>query len=129
VWAAVASVSAVRVIRRPDTRQIAHQWMLRNLPDRAVIARETVTPQTSLDEFRFRGSYFLWQNDLDWYRDAGVRYLIASSIPYLRFVGRESKPEQDAFYRELFALPEVFHIDGGAGRPGPTIRIFRLDPG
>lgn len=127
--ATAASVSAMRVIRTPDTRDVAYAWMLQNLPTRTIIAREASTPQTSLDDFKFRGSYFLWQQDLDWYRSAGVRYLVASSWMYTRFVDDASRPEQSEFYRDLFALPEVFRIDAGDERPGPTIRIFRLDPG
>jgi len=124
----ITSVSAGLRLRRPDTRDTALGWMLDNLPRRTAIARELGSPQTSLDQFRFRGSYFLWQQDLAWYRDHGVRYLVASSTTYDRFVGR-SNEAGDAFYRELFALPEVFRVNAGDDRPGPTIRIFRLDPG
>ena len=59
---------------------------------------------------------------------AGARYLIASSWSYERFVDKPGTPREDAFYKALFALPEVFRVDAGLDRSGPTIRIFRLDP-
>jgi len=70
----------------------------------------------------------VWQQDLAWYRAAGVRYLVSSGTTLERFVGNTATPAQDAFYRALFALLEVFHVDASDDRPGPTIRIFRMDP-
>ncbi len=123
-----ASAEITSAMRNPDTRQIAREWMLDHVPNRTRIAREVFTPQFRPTEFRLRGSYFLYQHTLEDYRALGVRYLIASGRTYDRFVDIPGAIEESEFYRTLFALPEVFRVDPGPGRRGPTIRIFRLDP-
>lgn len=123
-----ASAEITSAMRNPDTRLIARAWMLDHVPNRTRIAREVFTPQFSPTEFRLRGSYFLHQRTLEEYRALGVRYLIASGRTYDRFVDIPGAVDETAFYRALFALPEVFRVDPGPGRRGPTIRIFRLDP-
>jgi len=52
--------------------------------------------------------------------------MIGSSCIYCRYVDDSARQFDDAFPRSLFALPEVFRLDSGSDRPGPTIRIFRL---
>lgn len=121
-------VADARRLRKPDTRSVAYAWMLANVPHNAIIARELYTPQFAPDQFRLRNHDGLYQRNMAWYRDQHVEYLIASSAIYLRYVDNPARPFDDAFYRALFALPEVFHIDPGTMRPGPTIRIFRLTP-
>jgi hypothetical protein len=128
VLPASASVEMTNAMRGPDTRSLARTWMLEHVPKGATIAREAYTPQFNSREFQVRGSYFLHQHTLDEYRKLGVRYLIASGRTYDRFVDMPGAVEESAFYHELFALPEVFRVDPGPGRRGPTIRIFRLDP-
>jgi 4-amino-4-deoxy-L-arabinose transferase-like glycosyltransferase len=122
----VEGVGAGRRLSQTDTRTIAREWMLDNLPHNAVVARELYTPQVTPEEFRLRNHDFLWQRDWSWYRGVKTRYLVTSSLDYARFVGNPDDPAHDAFYRELFALPEVFRVDPGPDRPGPTIRIFEL---
>ena len=101
--------------------------MLENVPRKTVVAREIYTPLFDDQEFTAAGSFFLHQVDLDGYRAAGARYLIASSWSYERFIDKPGTPREDAFYKSLFALPEVLRVDAGLDRNGPTIRIFRLD--
>jgi hypothetical protein len=102
--------------------------MLEHVPPGTTIAREIYTPQFDITEFPPAGSFFLPEVDLDDYRARGVRYLIASSWAYERFVGKPATPREDAFYRELFALPQAFRVDPAPDRSGPTIRILSLDP-
>jgi len=124
---ASASAEITAAMRRPDTRLIARAWMLDHVPRGTRIAREVYTPQFG-NEYTRGGSYFLFQHTLEDYRSRGVRYLIASSRTYSRFVDMPGSTEETDFYRALFGLPEVFRVDPGPGRRGPTIRIFRLDP-
>jgi hypothetical protein len=111
-------------LARPDTRDLARAWMLGHVPPGTTVGREVYTPQFDEREFTTAGSYFLHELDLDAYREAGARYLIASSWAYERFV---SEPES-GFYRDLFALPVAYRVDVTPDRSGPTIRILRLDP-
>ena len=118
-----------RRLERPDTRTLARDWLLINVPRKSIVAREQYTPQLTPDEYRLRNHDFLWQRNWDWYHDVGVRYLVTSSLQYARFHRNPDAPSQDAFYSELFELPEVFRADPGPDTPGPTIRIFELPPG
>ena len=126
---ALVSAQVTNAMRQPETRLIARRWLLDHVPERTKIAREVYTPQFDPSEFRVEGSYFLFQHTLDDYRAGGVRYLIASSRTFGRFVDMPLYAEESDFYHGLFALPEVFRVDPGPDRRGPTIRIFRLDPG
>jgi hypothetical protein len=123
-----ASGEITSAMRGPDTRLLAREWVLDQVPRGTTIAREVYTPQFGPREYRVRGSYFLHQHTLEGYRSLGVRYLIASSRTYGRFVDMPGAANESAFYHALFALPEVFRVDPEPGRRGPTIRIFRLDP-
>jgi hypothetical protein len=113
---------------RPDTRSLALYWILDNVPKSTVVARERFTPQLTPNRYRLRNHDFLWQRNWDWYREQGVRYLITSSTVYGQFVGNANDAVHDSFYRELFALPQVFRADPGPDTAGPTIRIFELLP-
>jgi Dolichyl-phosphate-mannose-protein mannosyltransferase len=124
---AASSLAVTAGLSRPDTRDAARAWMLEHVPPGTTVAREIYTPQFDEREFTPAGSFFLPEVSLDGYRARGVRYLIASSWAYERFVGKPATPVEDAFYRDLFALPEAFRIDPGPNRAGPTIRILSLD--
>jgi hypothetical protein len=143
-WIAIAVAAAILVIglapgfarayqegrqlEGTDTRTLAREWLLANVPRKSIVAREQYTPQITPDEYRLRNHEFLWQRDWAWYEELDVRYLITSSLVYARFHDNPDAPAQDAFYTELFALPEVFRADPGPDTPGPTIRIFELPP-
>ena len=124
---AASSLAVTAGLSRPDTRDLARAWMLEHVPPATVVGREIYTPQFAATEFTPAGSFFLHELGLDAYRARGTRYLIASSWAYERFLDKPGTPVEDAFYRDLFALPEVFRVDPGPDRGGPTIRILRLD--
>jgi hypothetical protein len=109
-----------------DTRSIAYDWMLEHLPRNAIVAREQYTPQVRPDQFRLRNHDGLYQRDMAWYRQQGVRYLVASGEIDRRYVDNPATPLRSAFYQELFSMPEVFRVEASEQRPGPTIRIFDL---
>jgi len=119
-------ITAVRRSRAMDTRTIAYAWMLENIPHNAIVAREQYTPQVRPDQFRLRNHNRLYQRNMEWYRQLGVQYIVASSDIYVRYLDNPATPVLSAFYRDLFALPEVFRVDPAGRRNGPTIRIFQL---
>jgi 4-amino-4-deoxy-L-arabinose transferase-like glycosyltransferase len=122
-----SSLAATAGLSRPDTRDLARAWMLEHVPPATVVGREIYTPQFAATEFTPAGSFFLHELGLDAYRVNGARYMIASSWAYERFLDKPATPIEDAFYRDLFALPEAYRIDPGPDRTGPTIRILRLE--
>ena len=113
-------------LQRPDTRTLALDWILANVPRNTVVARERYTPQLTSARYRLRNHDFLWQRGWAWYQEQGVRYLVTSSTIYGQFYGNPKDPVHDAFYTQLFELPEVFRADPGPDTSGPTIRIFEL---
>jgi len=119
-------LATVRRSGAMDTRSIAYDWMLEHLPRNAIVAREQYTPQVRPDRFRLRNHDGLYQRDMAWYRQQGVRYLVASEEIDRRYVDNPATPSRSAFYHELFSMPEVFRVEAGEQRPGPTIRIFDL---
>ena len=122
-----SSLALTSALSRIDTRDVARAWMLEHVPPGTRIAREVYAPQFDITEFPPVGSFFLAELSLDDYRTRGARYVIASSWAYERFVDKPSTPVENAFYRELFTLPEAFRIDPAPDRQGPTIRILSLD--
>jgi hypothetical protein len=121
-----ASMAQASRLAVADTRTIARAWMLEHLGRNTHVAREIYTPQFQPDEFLYRGHEFLMRRDWEWYRSTQTDVMVASSGAYNRFVGNPDTPAQDRFYRELFALPELFRVEPGVDRSGPTIRIFAL---
>jgi hypothetical protein len=113
---------------RTDTRTIARNWVLANVPPKAILAREDYSPQFGPDDYRTRNRSPLSQRSLDWYRDLDVNYLIVTSANTDRFLDNPATPAQDSFYRSVFALPEVFRVEAEPDRPGVTIHVFRLRP-
>jgi hypothetical protein len=98
------------------------------LRERIARLGERETPLLMPDEYRLRPRFYLPERSLDWYRDAGTQVVVSSSYAYGRYLGNPTTPDQDAWYRALFTLPEIFRVEPGPGRPGPTIRIFQLAP-
>ena len=123
----VAAVDGGRRLQSADTRTLALDWIRQHIPRNSIVARERFTPQIPSARYRLRNHAFLWQRNWQWYEEQRVQYLVTSSTIYGQFFGNPDDPVHDRFYRELFALPEVFRADPGPGTPGPTIRIFRLD--
>jgi 4-amino-4-deoxy-L-arabinose transferase-like glycosyltransferase len=121
----VAAFNEGRMLKRADTRTIALGWVRENLPAGTHVAREWYTPPTAPPEYSTELYNFLARRPLDWYREAGVQYLIASEAAYGRFFQGPTNGQR-AFYEQVFRLPEVYQFKSSPDRPGPTIRIFKL---
>ena len=78
-------------LERPDTRTLALDWILANVPRNTVVARERYTPQLTSARYRLRDHEFLWQRDWRWYEEQGVRYLITGGTTYGQFY-RNARP-------------------------------------
>ncbi|HEY8869908.1 MAG TPA: glycosyltransferase family 39 protein [Candidatus Limnocylindrales bacterium] len=117
------AVASDRLLREPDTRTIALDWIEANIPHGATIAREEYTPQIPNSAYRvgFAG-YLLAYEPLEWYRSAGFEYVVTSQ--FNRYWGHE--PLWDAFYRSLLAEPIVLDLRPQLGQPGPRLVVVRL---
>ncbi len=117
-----AAAARDRTFRETDTRTIALDWIERNIPRGASIAREGRTPQIPSSEYKVSVVWLLAEHPLEWYR-ARFDYVVASSGQFNTYVGVEP---QDAFYRSLLAEPIVLDLRPKPGQPGPRVVVIRL---
>lgn len=124
--------SALEVWRTllPDTRWVATQWVLENLPKGAVVGREHYTPPiedySDSFEVNYLGFFALLKEGSD---INSLDYMIVSSGDYERFVDSEDVyPSEANTYTEFFAQHQLvteFEPDNRT-MTGPTIRIYRI---
>jgi hypothetical protein len=118
----LAVLGAGRLLQ-PDTRTIAYEWVVGNLPPGSRIVREGYTPQVRAP-FDVGFVPAAWVRSIEWYGANGVQYVILSDT-FRRYDSDEYPVQRDA-YRRLFALPAVYADDGGAATNGPPIRIVAV---
>ena len=126
--ASLASARAATGFVGPDTRTVAREWILDNIPRGTTIARELDAPQFSPAEYHWDKTLWLSERTLTELREAGVLYLLTSSDTYSRFLAKPPEDVARNWYERLFTLPEVYRIDPSPDQRGPTVRVFRLDP-
>ncbi len=151
------------LLARSDTRTLAKEWIETNIPAGARIAADWpihTPPLSTADQavpggsvaydVQYIGGSGLSDHDLDWYRQQGYDYLIASSFIYniplvfpkldaARKAFYASLPQQLTLVKEFSAAPDgsepPFLFDEIYGpvislwqreRPGPTIKIYQL---
>lgn len=114
-----------RLATLPDTGNLAAAWIEGNFPPETTFAVERHTPVLDPNRYHIVQESRVINQSLGHLREAGVQYLIVSSIVYERF-GPEHR--QTRRYRELFArCPLVKEFTPEPGKiGGPTIRILRV---
>ncbi len=125
------AVTTTRLLRIPDTRLVAHDWSLENLPPSSVVAREYYAPlfHTS-DGFRIIQPFTLTERSLKAYCVAGTEYLILSSLNAKRYFEDETErfADERAWYEELERGTRVAATFSGPEMElhHPTIEVRRL---
>ena len=116
----------VEVTRR-DTGNEAREWIERTFPPGTHFALERHTPVLDRSRFTVTQEARLITRSVKSYREAGVQYLVVSSMTFDRF---DPEHNQTRSYQKLFAIcPVVQEFAPIPGRrPGPTIRILRMPP-
>jgi hypothetical protein len=150
------------LLTKTDTRTIAKDWIEANLPAGAKIAAdwpihtpplataEQAVPDTAtVYDVQYIGGAGLSDHDLNWYRQQGYHYLIASSfIDDIPLVFPKQDAERKAFYdslpQQLELVKEVTANSGSEPpylfdeiygpaislwqreRPGPTLKIYQV---
>jgi hypothetical protein len=147
-----------------DTRTLAKQWIEANLPAGTKIAADwpihtpflstansiSTTQSAKVYDVDYVGGTGLSDHTLDWYRQQGFQYLIASSfIDNIPLVFPQQDADRKLFYRSLQQqLPVIKEFAGGLEgtdppflfdeiygpaislwqreRPGPTLKIYQL---
>jgi 4-amino-4-deoxy-L-arabinose transferase-like glycosyltransferase len=127
------SLNFVRVMSRTSTVELAHNWILANVPQGSSIVLETGAlvlkpgryaaknvPQLVLD--------FRSQQEHEEYLKAGVEYIVASSQRYGDALDAPHKfPQLYNAYMRLFEQShELARFTPNAEHPGPELRIYKL---
>jgi hypothetical protein len=116
------------------TRDLAAEWMRRQLPPGARIVKEDYTPDFSPGEFEVLRNRFAGRFTLDELRDKENDYLLLAGDAYQRFLSPELtvKPHQREIgerYRAILdgwkPLQEWYPTDV---RLGPILKLYRLEP-
>jgi hypothetical protein len=121
------SVLTDRYFLQPDTRQLAAEWVVAQVPVGAKIRLEQGGPilppdrYQNVDEQRPIGAH-----PPEWYREQGFTYLVANSNQYAELISTD--PTAAANYRQVFeqfSLLKEFK-ESSKEYPGPTIRIYKV---
>jgi hypothetical protein len=143
-----SSIAFDRELSGPDTREVAREWIQRNVPAGSLIAVENYGPplvrEDQLPHYHDRGldpvAYRLVRlklpvpgtpertHDLARLREQGVEYVVTSSRVRERVLAAAADyPELAAFYRRLDAEAElVKEFLPGPDEHGPVLRLYRL---
>lgn len=127
----VAAVSSTRLLAQRDTRLLARDWAVENLPPGSRLAREFYAPPfRGADGFRLLQPFSLTDLSFDAYCADGVDYLLLSSLNADRYRADPSRfADRLAWYDRLDAHTRLIHRVEGAGdllRHHPTIDIRQL---
>jgi 4-amino-4-deoxy-L-arabinose transferase-like glycosyltransferase len=129
---AVQSLTFMRALTRVSTVELAHAWMLDNIPKGSLVVIETQALLAGRG-FRARNVPQLVQDyraphEYADYVDQGVEYIVASSQKYGDALQMPHKhPELYAAYMRLFEQShEVARFTPDASHPGPELRVYKL---
>lgn len=111
----------------PDTRTLATQWILENIPPGSRIARERFTPFIPGDAYSIK--FVIHLHQLGDYESLSneYNYVVVSDRNYESYFElAELHPEKVEFYSDLFESHLVAEFKPGRRIVGPVIRIYRM---
>jgi Dolichyl-phosphate-mannose-protein mannosyltransferase len=136
------------LLGRDDTRTLARRWIVESLPAGSLIAATDLSNPTGKPQLPESHRYVAFEGVAK-ARSDGIEYVLADSLPQLAYFSRGPRESDlDQLEREATLVfdadpvdpgspPAIFdRADGfyaplrripGATRPGPRIRIWRLD--
>jgi hypothetical protein len=119
-------------IRRttPNTRILAREWIVENLPPGSPIVQEGYIPLLAGTNFDVQEFPYLATSGytLEDAHRLGIRYVVVSGEIYGRYMAEPDRyPSEIAFYQKLFAEGHLLQqFKPSATRGGPVIRIYEL---
>ena len=118
-----------RYYLQPDTRTQAGEWVIKNVAAGSKLRLEHGAPLLPPDRYQdVSAQRPIGGHDLDWYRQQGYNYLVASSYEYRPLMADDAQANQN--YGALFKQGHLVAQFAGdsSDHPGPTILIYKLDP-
>ncbi len=118
-----------RYYLQPDTRTQAGAWVIKNVAAGSKLRLEHSAPLLPPDRYQdVSAQRPIGGHDLEWYRQQGYNYLVASSYEYRHLMADDAQANQN--YETLFKQGHLVAQFAGDSpdHPGPTILIYKLDP-
>lgn len=126
-FAGLHAVLTDRFFMQPDTRKLAAEWVVAQVPVGAKIRLEQFGPILPTDLYKNANEQRpIGAHPPDWYREQGFNYLVANSNQYDEL--SRTDPTAAENYRQVFeqfTLLKEFK-ESSKEYPGPTIRIFKV---
>jgi hypothetical protein len=121
------SVAWVRDASRPSTKDALWLWFQGNIPPDALVVLEQYDIRPPA-RYRVEHVTRLTDRTYDEYKQAGVRFLVASSGVYGEVLrDPAARPALAAAYQDLFAKGrELVKVSPSARRPGPELRVLEV---
>lgn len=127
------SVGDVRELTRTDTRVVAHDWLVENVPASTSIAVDPSTAPVEAKrvvrlELPGPGRPTDPNRDVVRLRASGIAYvLVTGAVADRVLAARERYPAEARFYDELErSTTRVFRTESGGGLAGPWVAVYRL---
>ena len=117
-----------RYYLQPDTRLQAGQWLVENVPAGAKLRMEHGAPLLPADRYQDVSEQRpIGGHNLEWYKQQGFNYLVASSYEYRVLMADDAQANQN--YQALFAQGKLVAKFPGDSpdHPGPTILVYKID--
>ena len=111
-------------LKSPNSRDLAREWIVENLPPGSSIALERYSPYVDPKKYHVEALWQLNKKPPEWFKEARVDYIIASGRMYGRFFRDPVKySTQHEQYRNIFSsFKEIkrFKVNG------PDVRVFEV---
>ena len=124
------------ILTRQDTRELAHDWIIKNIPKESIIAKELLwTPFLPKDRYKIvYNGWSLGDNEMDWYKKRNVEYFLVSQ-DMKDLMSHPDRPSSlhRQFYKDLEKEASIIHIvEGNLRGPfmdfhNPTVLVYSLD--
>lgn len=121
------SFQVVHTLYKPDVRSVTSTWIKDNIPVGTTIAVDYFPPNVDVSSWNVVRTFRHSQNDLHWFLEQNVSYVIFSQGPYSE--QRLPPAEVPSYQLLLDQLCFVKTLYGSfLSNPGFTMRIYRVPP-
>ncbi|MEE8366682.1 MAG: glycosyltransferase family 39 protein, partial [Thermoanaerobaculia bacterium] len=118
---------------RPSTRELAIEWIDRNVPRGAAFVQEEYTPKLNYKRYQRTKKRFAARYTFEEITDPKWDYLLLAGPAFYRFLdpANWTEPHHEEFarrYRRMFEFELVRDFVPSRTRFGPEIRLYKIDP-
>ncbi len=114
---------------KTQTRKLAYNWAVANLPQEARILREQYTPELELAGYAVHNVNFTFADSVNeaYVRRHDAEYLIVSDKLWKRPIQEDGILAERKAYAEIDTYADlIYHLKPTPQHPGPEIKIFKV---